>query len=42
MYLIVTTVESLVEHLIGKSAELKVVQKAEKMVVYMLGKKVDP
>ena len=42
MYLVVKMVEYLVEHLVGKSAELKVVQKAVKMVEYLVGKKVDP
>ena len=39
--MVVKMVESRIVHLVGKSAELKVVQKAVKMVVYLVGKKVD-
>ena len=41
MYLVVKMVEYLVVHLIGMSAELKVVQKALKMVEYLVGNMVD-
>ena len=40
--MVVSTVEYLVEHLVGRLAELKVVQKDVKMVEYLVGKKVDP
>ena len=42
MYLVVKMVDSRVVHLVGKLAELKVVQKAVKMVVFLVEKKVDP
>ena len=41
MYLVVKTVDSRVVHLVERLAELKVVQKAVKMVEYLVGKKVD-
>ena len=40
--MVVKMVDSRVEYLVGKSAELKVVQKAVEMVEYLVGKKVDP
>ena len=42
MYLVVKTVDSRVEYLVGRLAGLKVVQKAVKMVVYLVEKMVDP
>ena len=41
MYLVVKTVDSRIVHLVERLAELKVVQKAVKMVEYLVGKKVD-
>ena len=39
--MVVKMVEYLVVHLVGRLAELKVAQKAVKMVEYLVGKKVD-
>ena len=40
--MVVKTVDSRVVHLVGRLAELKVVQKAVKMVEYLVGKMVVP
>ena len=40
--MVVKMVDSRVVHLVERLAELKVVQKAVKMVEYLVGKKVDP
>ena len=40
--MVVKMVEYLVVHLVGRLAELKVAQKAVKMVEYLVGKMVDP